>query len=320
MLLEANGIFSKEGAMNYGLTDDQASVLDGLDQLLASEAPPMATEPHTFSYLPALDATIAEAGFIDIAREEGFGLLDAALVSERLARLPHVVEAGASSIVAPGLGIERGVRPIAMVTGSAAKAARFLPMAKLLLVDRGDTVLAIEVDPENVTPVETLFAYPYGKLRSLGGLVQREIGDAATLRRRWRIALAVEAAGCMKAALDAVVEHVKTRYAFGRPLGAFQGIQHRLAMAAETVESTKWLAFRAAWSDSESDAAIAATFAQSRIAQITFDLHQFSGAMGLTLEYPLHLWSYRLRALAGELGGSTVQARAAANATWGQAA
>jgi hypothetical protein len=38
--------------------------------------------------------------------------------------------------------------------------------------------------------------------------------------------------------------------------------------------------------------------------------------MGLTIEFPLHLWSYRLRALAGELGGGSRQARAAALATW----
>ena len=305
--------------MNYSLTDDQASVLDGLEQLLASESPPMGTEPHIYSYLPALDATLAEAGFLDIAREEGFGPIDAALVVERLARLPHVIEAGASAIVAPAFDIERGVRPVALVSGDGGKAARFLPMARVLLVDRGDSAVAIEVDPANVETIETLFAYPYGKLKSLDGVTSRPI-DVATLRRRWRIALGVEAAGCMRAALDAVVEHVKTRFAFGRPLGAFQGIQHRLAMAAETVESTRWLALKAAWSDSESDAALASAFAQSRIAQFTFDLHQFSGAMGLTLEYPLHLWSYRLRALAGELGGSSRQLRQAALATWGAAA
>jgi hypothetical protein len=305
--------------MNYGLTDDQASVLDGLEQLLSSESPPMGTEPHFYSYLPALEATLVEAGFLDIAREEGFGPIDAALVVERLARLPHVVEAASTALIAPALGIERGVRPVALVSGDGTKPARFLPMAQLLLVDRGDHALAIEVDPANVEPVETLFAYPYGKLKSLEGAVTHEI-DPALLRRRWRMALAVEAAGCMQAALDAVVEHVKTRFAFGRPLGAFQGIQHRLAMAAETVESTKWLSFKAAWSDSESDAALASAFAQSRIAQLSFDLHQFSGAMGLTLEFPLHLWTYRLRALAGELGGSSRQLRAAAISTWGEAA
>ena len=87
-------------------------------------------------------------------------------------------------------------------------------------------------------------------------------------------------------------------------------------MAAETAQSTRWLALRGAFSDSDLDVAVAATFVQDRIPTFTYDLHQFSGAMGLTLEFPLHHWTYRLRALLGELGGSSGQARAAAVAAW----
>jgi alkylation response protein AidB-like acyl-CoA dehydrogenase len=306
--------------MKFELTDDQGSVLAGLEQLLASHASPAHAEPLFLSYASDLDRALAESGFLDIAWEEGFGALDAALVTERIARLPQVMEAAASAIIAPALAVPRGKRPIALLSGCTDKPARFLQMAELLLVDRGDHVAMIAVDPGNVIPVDTLFAYPYGRLKTLEGVEQIAIGDAAGFRRRWRIAIATEAAGCMAAALDQILDHVKTRQAFGRPLGAFQAIQHRLAMAAETIESTRWLAFRAAWSDNESDAAIAAGFAQGRIAQFTYDLHQFSGAMGLTLEFPLHLWTYRLRALAGELGGASQQARMAAVATWPSAA
>lgn len=306
--------------MNFGLSEDQESVVSGLEQMLSSMAPPVPVEPVILSYAAELDQALAESGFLDIAREDGFSILDAALITERLAQLPHVIEAAASSIIAPGLGIPVGQRPVALASGDGTKPARFLPMAKILLVDRGDDAVAITVDPDNVEPVESLFAYPYGRLKTLEGVEQQPISDVMTLRRRWRIALALEAAGAMAGALALIVDHVKTRHAFGRPLGAFQAIQHRLAMAAETTEATKWLALRAASSDSESDAAIAAGFAQSRIAQLTYDLQQFAGAMGLTLEFPLHFWTYRLRALAGELGGSSAQARAAAAATWPSAA
>lgn len=305
--------------MNFGLTEDQESIVSGLDQLLGSMVPDMPIEPIMFSYAADLDAALAESGFLDIAREDGFSILDAALIVEKLAHLPHVLEAAATAIVAPGLDLERGIRPIAMVSGDGSKPARFLPHAQLLLVDRGHDAVAITVDPDNVEAVESLFAYPYGKLKTLEGVESRAI-DVTVLRRRWRIALALEAAGAMAGALALIVDHVRTRQAFGRPLGSFQAIQHRLAMAAETTESTKWLALRAADSDSEADAAVAAGFAQMRVAQTTYDLHQFAGAMGLTLEFPLHFWTYRLRALAGELGGSSGQARAAAAATWGEAA
>lgn len=302
--------------MNFAPTEDQAAVIGEVERLLDGLPLQAHTAPVVAPYSDTLDAALAESGFLDIAREDGFGALDAALVVERLARSQHIVEAAASSLIAPALGLPAGLRPVALAAGSATAPARFLPKAKVLVADLGDRALAVEIDPARVQPVPSLFAYPYGKLDSLDGLPVREIADVAALRRRWRIAIAAEAAGCMAGGLALVVDHVKNRHAFGRPLGSFQAIQHRLAMAAETAESCRWLALRAAWSDTESDAALAAGFAQSRISQVSYDLHQFSGAMGLTLEYPLHLWTYRLRALAGELGGAGAQARAAAAAAW----
>ena len=190
-----------------------------------------------------------------------------------------------------------------------------------MLVDNGEDVLLVEVDAGNVEPVETLFAYPYGRLRRTQDLRIRALGPtmAAPLRRRWRLAIAVEGAGLMQAALDEVLEHVKTRHQFGRPIGSFQVVQRRLAMTAATASAARWLALRAAWSDDEADCAIAATYVQDAIPRLTYDLHQFCGAMGLTLEFRLHLWTYRLKALLGELGGSSAQARTAATRAWSPA-
>ena len=44
-----------------------------------------------------------------------------------------------------------------------------------------------------------------------------------------------------------------------------------------------------------------------------YDVHQMSGAMGMTLEMDLHLWTYRMKALLSELGGRGGQAAAAAD-------
>ena len=134
--------------------------------------------------------------------------------------------------------------------------ARFLPMARALLVDQGEDALLVEVTPDAVEPIETLFAYPYGRLKDPGSLPSKKLaGQGPLLRRRWRIAIAVESAGLMLSGLDTVVEHVKSRMAFGRPLGSFQAIQHRLVMAAEQAQATLWLSRQAAWRDSDSDAA-----------------------------------------------------------------
>jgi hypothetical protein len=307
--------------VDYELSGDQTALLAGLEQLLAAVGQESPKEPVFCAYADDLDVALTGGGYLDVARESGFGLLDGALVVERLARLPRTVEAAASTLIAPAVGIDSGVRPLALATRVDAP-ARFLPMAKMLVVLDANDAHLIELGAAEVDPIDTILAYPYGRLRQPKALRAEALGpDIATdVRRRWRLAIAVEAAGLMSSALDAVLEHVKIRLAFGRPLGSFQAVQHRLAMDAETVQSTKWLALRAAHSDGELDCAVAAAFAQDRIPAFTYDLHQFCGAMGLTLEFPLHHWTYRLRALLGELGGSSAQARAVALAAWPGAA
>lgn len=302
--------------MDFEASEDQRAVLDGLEQLIGASdvEPPKAGSVCAFN--AALDEELASSGFLHVARQEGYSLLDAALVVERLAQLPVSVEAAASSLVLPLLQ-EQDLRPVAL--GSLISApARFLPQACVMLVDDDNDVLLFEVDKDNVEHIETLFAYPYGRMRQIRDLKCRSLGRdlVAPFRKRWRLALAVEGAGLMQGALDEVVAHVKARRQFDRPIGSFQSVQHRLAMAASTASSARWLAFRAAWSDDEGDCAIAASYVQDAIPRLTYDLHQFCGAMGLTLEFRLHYWTYRLKALLGELGGSSFQARAAATSVW----
>ena len=302
--------------MDFELNADQAAILDGLEQLIAAVDVEAPKEGVFAAFNPVLDQELRSGGFLQIAQEEGCSLLDAALVVERVARLPVSVEAAASALVAPLLQ-DASLGPLALGASRGA-AARFLPQARALLVDMGEDVLLLQFDAGDVEPVETIFAYPYGRLRRADGVAATSLGKpfAASLRRRWRLAVAVEAAGLMQAALDEVLEHVKTRRQFGRPLGSFQAVQHRLAMAASTAQAARWLALQAAWSDDEADCAIAAAYVQDATPRLTYDLHQFCGAMGLTLEFRLHHWTYRLKALMGELGGSSRQARAAAEHAW----
>ena len=130
------------------------------------------------------------------------------------------------------------------------------------------------------------------------------------------LGLALEIYGALDSALKQTVKHVTDRRQFGRPLGSFQAIQHRLAMDATAVEACRWLAMRAAHSGSAADAAMAAGYAQQAVKTVAYDLHQFSGAMGLALEYPLHLFTYRAKLLQSELGGFRSQFAAAADAIW----
>lgn len=136
-------------------------------------------------------------------------------------------------------------------------------------------------------------------------------------RARWQVAIAAETAGLLAAALKRCCEHVSDRHQFGRPLATFQALRHRLAEAQVRCNGTYWLAMKAAATLDGSDAALAALFAQESARQSAYDFHQFLGAMGMTLEHPMHFWTYRLKALVGELGGRTGQALIASRGLWG---
>jgi hypothetical protein len=69
-----------------------------------------------------------------------------------------------------------------------------------------------------------------------------------------------------------------------------------------------YLSLRAAWSGKVYDADVAACYAQHHVKKLVVDLHQFTGAMGVTNEFALHLWTYRLRALQTEAGGMDASA------------
>jgi hypothetical protein len=80
-----------------------------------------------------------------------------------------------------------------------------------------------------------------------------------------------------------------------------------------------YLALRAAWSGDPSDADVAACYAQQHVKKLLVDLHQFSGAMGITNEFLLHFWTYRLRALQSEAGGMIEAALDVVRHRWVQA-
>lgn len=307
--------------MELALSEDQTQILDAIDSL----AKPYAGVPiHDTSFAltsDALDAELAEGGFLDVAAMDELGPETAALVVERLARLPFAVEAAASALVRPLLDPELP-RPLCLVEdGGVGRAVRFLkPGATVVVVGKGG-VRSFTATEAHVAEAhdESIFAYPMAVLKALPGEGDMRRYDVAPeqVLTQWRIGLAAEASGLLAAALQATVTYVSERKQFGRPIATFQALRHRLAEAQVVTNGCYWMMLKAATSGDAGDAALAALHAQETARRVSYDYHQFLGAMGMTLEHPLHLWTYRLKALISELGGRGAQGVAAAEAIWG---
>lgn len=305
--------------MQLSLNEDQVQVLDFVDTLTR---PYVAVPMHDTSFAltsEQLDAELAEGGFLDVMAVPELGAVTAALVVERLARLPFAVEAAASALVRPLVDPELP-RPLCLIEErQLRKPVRFLKAGASVVVVGPGGVRSFTATDDLVRGGgdEVLYAYPMAYLSAIPADVRAHDVDSAEVLRAWRLALAAEAAGLLAAALQSVTTYVSERKQFGRTLATFQALRHRLAEAQVVTNGVYWLAMRAAGTGDPGDAALAALHAQEAAKRIGYDYHQFLGAMGMTLEHPLHLWTYRLKALASDLGGRGEQALAAAEAIWG---
>jgi alkylation response protein AidB-like acyl-CoA dehydrogenase len=304
--------------MDLSLTDDQRAILDALDVLVRPYEAAQVHDAPLCAVEDALDRALRDAGFLDVARDPDLGTGTAALVVERLARLPVAVEAAASALIGPLLD-EPGQGPVCLIEAARwRRPVRYLREGAraLVLEDQGVSVFTASAGQFRPEP-EALFAYPVATLHELPQARDRIDMDPAVMRTRWQVAVAAESAGLLAGALASTVSHVSDRKQFGRPIATFQAVRHRLAEAQVRINGVYWLAMKAAATCAPGDAALAALHAAEAARDCIYDFHQFLGAMGMTLEHPLHYWTYRLKLLSGELGGAAGQARAAADALWG---
>jgi alkylation response protein AidB-like acyl-CoA dehydrogenase len=325
--------------MDFELNEDQQAILEAVDRLLAQHAgPARAIELNRQGlYDDALHRALDDAGFNTIATDlatarglawRGPAGLEAALLVEAIARAGGVVASAAQMLVAPAIRVQPITGPIALCTvDDLAKPIplRFGAHARTLLALGAGEVRVIALATGDMEAVRSSFGYPMGRLtRSKPAADPQAVGErlgpeaARAMTNWWRLALAVEAVGTMDAALQHTVAYLKQRRQFGRTIGSFQAIQHRLSLCAIQLEASRWLAREAAYHGAQAEAvAAAAAFALHAADQIFTEAHQMSGAIGFTCEFDLHVWSMRLLALRQELHGVGGARRALVEARWG---
>jgi alkylation response protein AidB-like acyl-CoA dehydrogenase len=144
--------------------------------------------------------------------------------------------------------------------------------------------------------------------RLLGGHAGAEDG-LARARDLACVALTAEQVGAAQRALDLTVAYTKVRVQFGRPIGSFQALQHRMADLYVLVESARSLSYAAASAAAEGApdlglrAAAAKAYCSEALARVAGQMIQLHGAIGITWEHDAHRYFKRAHGSGQLFGG-----------------
>ncbi|MDQ2991762.1 MAG: acyl-CoA dehydrogenase family protein [Candidatus Eremiobacteraeota bacterium] len=117
-------------------------------------------------------------------------------------------------------------------------------------------------------------------------------GNAMTALAGGRIGIAAQATGILAACLDASVAFAKDRHAFGKPIGAFEGVSFKIAQMATDLDAARLLTYRAAaLCDAGQPFAVEASkaklFASTAARKHAAEAVQIHGGYGYTTEFPV---------------------------------
>jgi acyl-CoA dehydrogenase len=136
-------------------------------------------------------------------------------------------------------------------------------------------------------------------------------GGAALIDKlfdRAAVLFAFEQVGGAQAALDMAKAYALERYAFGRPIGSFQAIKHKLADVYVATELARSNAYYGAWALSQNAPELPVAAAAARVAAsdafwlAAKENIQTHGGMGYTWAFDCHLYYRRAKLLALALG------------------
>ncbi len=121
----------------------------------------------------------------------------------------------------------------------------------------------------------------------------------------------IEMSGLLQRAVDVTSEYVKERKQFGRAIGTFQAVQHRLSDMLTIVEGGRLTAYHAIWKlneglDAEKEVATAKAYISKEGQNVLVGAHQLHGGMGIDLDYPLQYCFRRFKSKQVELGSSAI--------------
>ncbi|MFI0777982.1 acyl-CoA dehydrogenase family protein [Streptomyces sp. NPDC021212] len=319
--------------MDFQLDDDQRALRDGMRELLERRFPRarLRTVVDGHGGAAALDRTLwrelGAAGFFALRLPEaaggvGLGLPEAVLAMEEAggALLPGPLVATQLAAGLNATDATDAAYATAAAEGAAVVTALDLDAGADGLVEHlasADAVLMLSGEDAEVLAAAAL-ADPARPIRSVdpatplhrvrppavtpAGVTDAAgfPGAAARLRREAALLTAAQQLGSASRTVRMAVDHATERTQFGRPIGAFQAVQHLCAQMLVRAESARSVVYAAAVTEEAGDIAAAKLLADEAAVRNARDCLQVHGGMGFTWEADVHLHLKRAWVRAGQ--------------------
>ena len=149
-------------------------------------------------------------------------------------------------------------------------------------------------------PAKTLD--PTRRLARIESEGDTEIGADPGLADTAAILLAAEQIGAAARCLDLTVAYTKDRVQFGRPIGSFQALKHRMADLYVAVQSARAVVNDAVAEPSPTSAALARFSASEAFSKVVGEAVQMHGGIAITWEHDIQLYFKRAHGSAQLLG------------------
>jgi len=316
--------------MNFDFNEEQQEIKRTAHDFLGARfnAEKVRELADSRSYDDGLYAEMAELGWPGIAITEddggqGLGMVDLVVVLEEsgyaCAPSPLLGSAGAALVIsAAGSEEQRGEWLPRLASGDATgsfggfangQSTLFcdLPTADVTVTFDGDGALLAPASEVDFEPFEAIDATrSYGLVSEAAG--ERMPGDADAGRDRLAVAIAAELIGVAQRTLELATEYARERQQFGRPIGAYQAVSHRIAAMLLATEESRSLTYYAGWTADAEPASLpmAAAMAGARASDAGWEVPasalQVFGGIGFTWENDLQFWLKRGRVAGRMLG------------------
>ena len=167
----------------------------------------------------------------------------------------------------------------------------------VLAIDDGRVMRWTDVTVEPLTPLD-----PTRRLARLAPGGTAAVGPDPGLADIAAVLLAAEQVGAAARCLDLTVEYTKQRVQFGRPIGSFQALKHRMADLYVAVQSARAVVDEAVANLTPVTADLARLAASETFCTVAGEAIQLHGGIAITWEHDMHLYFKRAHSSAQLLG------------------